>query len=77
MFLQMWPVRCLMVIQFSLYMECFANVSCTYSDVLYVCTYLCMYVCNMFVSRRHIFRNCAFVTRTYNTCNHNLIGITK
>jgi len=28
----MWLVRCLMVIEFSLCMVCFANVSCTYSD---------------------------------------------
>ena len=33
--LQMWLVQCLMV-EFSLCMVYFANVSCTYSDVLYM-----------------------------------------
>ena len=36
MFLQMWLVRCLIVIEFSLCVVCFANVSCIYSDVLYM-----------------------------------------
>jgi len=32
----MWLVRCLMVIEFSLCMLWFDNVSCTYSDVVYI-----------------------------------------
>jgi len=35
-FLQMWLVWCLMVTEFSLCVVCFANVSCTYSDVIYM-----------------------------------------
>ena len=45
MFLQMWLVWCLMVIEFSLCMVCFANVSCMYSDVLYMSLHIPCSMC--------------------------------
>ena len=45
MFLQMWLVQCLMVIEFSLCMVCFANVSCMYSDVLYMSLHIPCSMC--------------------------------
>jgi len=44
-FLQMWLVQCLMVIEFSLCMVCFANVSCMYSDVLYMSLHIPCSMC--------------------------------